>query len=90
VQTSESPLSPLIDQLVDLRREYRRRNSIWNRKSVPLGEVESFAADGWIVHRRLKRVAKLQKERLLLERLENKGWPIHFPCRLILVSPKNL
>ncbi|HCD05060.1 MAG TPA: hypothetical protein DEQ60_07015 [Methylophaga sp.] len=74
MQTSESPLNPLIDQLVELRREYRRSNSIWDLKSVPLEEVESFVADGWIVHRRLKRVAKLQKERLLLERLENKWW----------------
>lgn len=74
MQTSESPLNLLIDQLADLRREYRRRNSVWELKSVPLGDEESFAADGWIVHRRLKRVAKLQKERPLLERLENKWW----------------
>ncbi|WP_140419885.1 DGQHR domain-containing protein [Achromobacter denitrificans] len=74
MQASESPLYPLIDQPADLRREYRKRNSVWELKSVPVEDEESAIAEGWTVHRTLKRVTKLQKERPLLERLENKWW----------------
>lgn len=72
--TSESPLNPLIDQESELRREYRRRNSVWDVQSVPIAEEASMSASGWTVHRRLKHVVKLQKGRSLIERLENKWW----------------
>lgn len=71
---SESPLTPLLDTERDLRREYRRRNSIWELKSVSHADEPVHVAQGWTVHRRLKTTVKLQKERPLDERLENKWW----------------
>lgn len=71
---SESPLEPLLDTERDLRREHRRRNSIWDLKSVPPAEEETHIQQGWTIHRRLKTIVKLQKERPLDERLENKWW----------------
>lgn len=73
---SESPLTPLLDTDRDLRREYRRRNSIWELKSVSPADEEAELQDGWTLHRRLKTTVKLQKERPLDERLENKWWAL--------------
>lgn len=71
---SESPLTPLFDTERDLRREYRRRNSIWELKSVSHADAPMHVEQGWTVHRKLKTTVKLQKERSLDERLENKWW----------------
>ena len=73
---SESPLTPLLDSERDLRREYRRRNSIWELKSVSPSEAEAHLQQNWTMHRRLKTTVKLQKERPLDERLENKWWAL--------------
>ncbi len=73
---SESPLEPLLDTERDLRREYRRRNSIWELKSVSHADEEAQVQLGWSIHRRLKTTVKLQKERPLDERLENKWWTL--------------
>lgn len=73
---SESPLTPLLDTDRDLRREYRRRNSIWELKSVSPADEEAQLQAGWTLHRRLKTTVKLQKERPLDERLENKWWAL--------------
>lgn len=73
---SESPLEPLLDTERDLRREYRRRNSIWDLKSVAPSEEDAHVQQGWTVHRKLKTTVKLQKERPLDERLENKWWTL--------------
>jgi len=74
VTESESPLEPLLDTERDLRREHRRRNSIWDVKSISPAEEEIHIQQGWTIHRRLKATIKLQKERPLDERLENKWW----------------
>ncbi len=76
MQESESPLTPLLDTEHGLRREYRRRNSIWELKSVSHAEEELYLQQGWALHRRLKTTVKLQKERQLDERLENKWWTL--------------
>jgi DGQHR domain-containing protein len=74
VPESESPLTPLLDTERDLRREFRRRNSIWELKSVSHADEPAHVEQGWTVHRKLKTTVKLQKERPLDERLENKWW----------------
>ena len=72
---SESPLDPLLDNETELRREYRRRNSIWDvRAANSIEEEAALIQQGWSLHRRLKTVVKLQKERSIDERLENKWW----------------
>lgn len=74
VSESESPLSPLLEGEAALRREFRRRNSIWELKSIQPAEEDLHLQEGWSVHRRLKATIKVQKERPLDERLENKWW----------------
>lgn len=64
----------LLDTEQDLRNEYRRRNSLWDTKSVPLAQESGALVDGWTIHRKLKTTIKLQKERALKTRLENKWW----------------
>ncbi len=71
---SESPLHPLLDNPQDLRREYRRRNTLWDLKTCKPEEEGSLLGEGWLVHRRLKRGVKLQRPKLVAERLENKWW----------------
>lgn len=71
---SESPLSPLLDTDGDLRKEYRMRNSIWESKTIPNNEESVHLEQGWTIHRRLKVAIKVQKERNIQERLENKWW----------------
>lgn len=65
---------PLLDNERELRSEYRRRNSMWESKAISNVDEASHIEDGWIIHRRLKTKIKLQKERILKERLENKWW----------------
>lgn len=71
---SLSPLSPLNDGPLELRREYRRRNSSWDLVSVKADDVAAYEADGWVVHKRLKFKTKMQKIRSVQERLQNKWW----------------
>ncbi len=51
---SESPLTPLLDNDRELRREFRRRNTIWEMKSIAPEEEATHIQDGWTIHRRLK------------------------------------
>lgn len=71
---SESPFFPVADSEKSLRAEYRKRNSLWELRSAPIGEEEQFVSSGWKVHRRLKTSLKLQRQRSVDERLENKWW----------------
>lgn len=71
---SESPLGPLIDNQDALRREFRRRNSLWDLKKVSNGDLEAALAEGWSIHKQLKTGVKIQRQRELPERIENKWW----------------
>ena len=71
---SESPLGPLLDSQDALRREFRRRNSLWELKKVSQGDLDVAFAEGWSTHKVLKTATKVQRERNIDERLENKWW----------------
>lgn len=71
---SESPLSPLIDSPDGLRREFRRRNSLWELKKISQSDLAIAQEDGWVLHKALKTATKVQRERNIDERLENKWW----------------
>ena len=71
---SESPLGPLIDSPDGLRREFRRRNSLWELKKISQSDLAIAQEDGWVLHKALKTATKVQRERNIDERLENKWW----------------
>lgn len=73
-QESTSPIAPLLDEEAALRSEYRRRNSIWDSVAVKASQVDGLEQEGWIKHRELKTLVRMQRARKHQERLTNKWW----------------
>jgi DNA sulfur modification protein DndB len=71
---SQSPLSPLTDGETELRKEFRKRNTIWELETIKLIEEEEYLSKGWEKHKLLKNGIKVRKLRELDQRLENKWW----------------
>lgn len=71
---SEALLWPLLDKEVDLRKEFRRRNPKFDQKRVRADEVEEYLASGWALHKKIKTVAVMRRDRKVDERLENLWW----------------
>ncbi|MDO1527908.1 DGQHR domain-containing protein [Fulvimonas sp. R45] len=73
-EKSEALLWPLLDKEADLHKEYRRRNPKFDQRRVKPEELDNALAEGWSVHKRLKTVVTVRRERKLDERLENIWW----------------
>lgn len=73
-ELSDALLWPLLDKEADLKKEYRKRSKKYELKRISHEDLESFAQDGWFVHRKLKKTIVVKKERPIDERLENLWW----------------
>ncbi|MFC3552250.1 DGQHR domain-containing protein [Lysobacter cavernae] len=71
---SEALLWPLLDKTVDLRREYRLRNTKFDQKRIKSVEIEEYTADSWQIHKKQKGIAVVRREKKIDERLENLWW----------------
>lgn len=71
---SDALLYPMLDKAVDLRKEYRRRNTKFDQKSIKSTEIDEFTSEGWLIHRKQKGTAVVRREKKIDERLENLWW----------------
>jgi DGQHR domain-containing protein len=67
-------LFPILTDLVDIKRESRRRGIEFEFKQVAAKNHEKFLSDGWEYDRRLKQRVRLKRKRSVDEILENQVW----------------
>lgn len=71
---SEALLYPILDKAVDLRKEYRLRNTKFDQKRIKSLEIDEYMAADWFVYKKQKGSAVVRREKKIDERLENLWW----------------
>jgi DNA sulfur modification protein DndB len=67
-------LGPIHADPRSLRRESAKRRKQFDEKAIPVEEITTYEANGWIVSRKLKKATRIRHEKPLDERLENRFW----------------
>src|SRR5581483_10933672 len=71
-------LGPVLSDPNHLRREAVKRRKPYDELSIEPEAQTRYESEGWHRERRLKRKAKLRREKQLSERLENRFWMLLF------------
>ncbi|WP_417245322.1 DGQHR domain-containing protein [Celeribacter sp.] len=69
-------LSPLIDDEILLKKEARKRGSIFDFKTVHKADVAEELEKGWVIQRRLTKTIKMKREKAHDKWLEDRFWTL--------------
>ncbi len=83
------PITPLLSDPNDLRKEYRQRNNDFVFKSAPSHEAQSMLDAGWEIAREGTRVSRFKKPKKHSQKLEDRVWCLFYKMGYRFLNGRN-